>query len=127
MLKLPFAKVFSIALIVAASLSASELTGKPDKPVPAKIDYAKDVRPILSSICLSCHGADKESRKGGLRLDTKKRANADLQGDPAIVPGNLKDSQLYVRITAKDPDEIMPPPKANHTLTLYEIAVLKKW
>jgi len=116
-----------MSLLVSSALVGNEATGKPDKPVPAKIDYARDVRPILSSICLNCHGADKESRKAGLRLDTREGATEDLNGSHAIVPGNLKDSELYKRIISKDPEEIMPPPKANHTLSLYEIAVLKKW
>jgi len=114
-------------LLVSSTLLGNEMTGKPDKPIPAKIDYARDVRPILSSICLNCHGADKESRKAGLRLDTKEGATEDLNGSRAIVPGNLKDSALYQRITSKDPEEVMPPPSANHKLSLYEIAVLKKW
>ena len=50
-----------------------------------KIDFEKDVQPILSQKCYSCHGEDVQ--QSGLRLD--KRQNALRGGDygPVINPG----------------------------------------
>jgi formylglycine-generating enzyme required for sulfatase activity len=73
-----------------------------------KVNFEKDVRPILELTCLRCHGA--EHPKGGLRLDT--RANALKGGDtaPAIVPGNPDKSPLYTStILPADADGAMPP------------------
>src|SRR3954453_21321300 len=40
----------------------------------SNIEYNRDVRPILSENCFSCHGPDSASRKAGLRLDRFEEA-----------------------------------------------------
>jgi len=42
--------------------------------VEPKIEFNRDIRPILSDNCFSCHGPDAGSRKGGLRLDQRETA-----------------------------------------------------
>ena len=114
------------ALGLVVEVHASEQTvAKP--ALPDKIDYNRDIRPVLSLTCFPCHGPDKASRKAKLRLDTREGAIADLEGSHAIVPGNLEKSELYKRIVSTDPEEHMPPPKAEHTLTDFQIHVLKRW
>ena len=62
---------------------------------PATIDFNRDVRPILSNHCWSCHGRDEASRKAGLRLDTRDAAlAAGDSGRPAVVPGQHSASEL---------------------------------
>ena len=100
------------------------------KILPEEVNFNKDVKPILSDRCFSCHGPDKGKLKAGLRLDIPEVAFADLPENPdkkAIVPGNLKNSELYHRIISKDPDYVMPEPSSHLTLTPYEKAVLIKW
>ena len=65
----------------------------------AKIDFTKDIRPILSENCFHCHGPDKKTRKAKLRLDLHEGATADLGGYQAISPGKPGDSELVTRIT----------------------------
>src|SRR6185503_8922107 len=48
-------------------------------------------------------------------------------GDAAIVPGDVSHSKLVERITSKDPDEVMPPPKTKKQLTAQQIDLLKRW
>ena len=72
---------------------------------PAEIDYARDVRPILSDKCYNCHGPDANARKAKLRLDKRDAALGS-----AIVPGQLNKSELIQRILAPDPEDRMPPP-----------------
>jgi len=109
-------------------LSAASVFGSaPEAPVPDQVRFNRDVRPILSENCFTCHGPDKAARKAKLRLDTFEGATADLEGSFAIVPGNLEKSELYKRITTKDPEEVMPPPKSEHKLSARQVAVLKKW
>ena len=71
------------------------------------IDFATDVRPILSDKCFACHGPDAGQRSTEFRLDQKESAlSADLG---LIVPGNPQASELVRRIFSSDPDEVMPP------------------
>jgi hypothetical protein len=116
--------LFGIALAMAAScLGASK-----DKPGAPKIDFNRDIRTILSDNCFACHGPDENKRKAKLRFDIKDDAFKPAKsGDYAIVPGDLKKSQLVTRITAKDEDELMPPPKSGKKLTPAQIDLLKRW
>ncbi len=82
------------------------------EPIPDKIDYSWDVRPILSQNCFQCHGNDPKNRKAGLRLDVADAAYGKLPEDPgkrAIVPGNPNRSEMFRRITSTDADYRMPP------------------
>src|SRR5438132_12770912 len=82
----------------------------------APIHFHRDIRPILSETCFQCHGPDEKQRKAHLRLDTKEGAFAHLDGGFALVAGNPDESKLWQRITAKDPEERMPPPKSGKKL-----------
>src|SRR5829696_1373811 len=90
-----------------------------------KVDFARDVLPILSDNCFRCHGPDEKARKADLRLDTKEAA---LRKEaPVIVPGKSDESSLVARVESADPKEVMPPPRSNKKLTPAQVAVLKKW
>ena len=68
-----------------------------------KVQYARDVLPILSTHCFTCHGPDAKSIKAGLRLDLLETATKKLKsGSRAVVPGNVKESELLARIFAED-------------------------
>ena len=88
-----------------------------------KVDYSRDVRPILAEKCYPCHGPDKKTRKAKLRLDDL--AAAVKSG--AITPGKPSDSELIERIFSDDPDERMPPKKSKATLSESEKEILRKW
>jgi hypothetical protein len=93
-----------------------------------RIDFAREIRPILSENCFRCHGPDAEERKAKLRLDTREGAFGKLRsGGSAIVPGDAKKSELIARITAADPAERMPPAKFNKHLTPSQIDLLRRW
>src|SRR5262249_48793670 len=63
-----------------------------------KIRFNRDIRPILSGKCYTCHGPDKNKRKADLRLDLRASATADHDGFAAIVPGDPENSELIARI-----------------------------
>ena len=92
-----------------------------------QISFNRDVRPILSANCYSCHGPDEKSRKAKLRLDTREGALLDLGGYRALEPGKADESELILRIESDDPDEIMPPPDSAHELTEKDREILRKW
>ncbi len=91
--------------------------------VPAKIEFNRDVRPILSDNCFYCHGPDPKHREADLRIDLREEA---LTGK-AFVPGNAKGSELIVRILTDDEDDLMPPPDSHKKLTQRQKDILKKW
>ena len=93
----------------------------------AKLEFNRDVRPILSDKCFACHGFDAKTRKAGLRLDTEEGAYFLKDGVQAIKPGALQESEVWHRITHDDEDELMPPPESNKGLTEGEKEVLKRW
>lgn len=94
----------------------------------AKVDFNRDIRPILSDKCYACHGFDEQERKSGLRLDVRDAALEPAKsGYAAIVPGDLTESELVRRIATDDPDDLMPPAKTGKPLTANEIALLKQW
>ncbi|PYI80506.1 MAG: hypothetical protein DME26_21515 [Verrucomicrobia bacterium] len=95
---------------------------------PQTIDFSRDIRPILSENCFKCHGPDEKERKAKLRFDVKEDAFKPAKsGDFAIVPGDLAKSKLIERITSRDEDELMPPPKSKKHLTPQQIDLLKRW
>ncbi len=93
-----------------------------------KLDFQRDVRPILSDRCFKCHGPDVEKRKARLRLDVSEDARKPAKsGEHAVVPGKPEASELVARIFATDEKEIMPPPEMKKPLTGEQKAVLKRW
>ncbi len=94
----------------------------------SRIEFNRDIRPILSENCFPCHGADSAARKAGLRLDRFEEAIAPRKDSPpAIVPGKPEASELVRRITAADPDDIMPPAKTHKVLRAEQKELLKSW
>ena len=91
------------------------------------VNFGREVLPILSDKCFFCHGPDEKKRKAGRRLDTLEGATAEKDGVIAVVPGKVDASELVARILSTDPEEIMPPPKSNKTLTQPQRETLKRW
>lgn len=95
-----------------------------------KIDFGRDIKPILSNKCFLCHGPSETDRKGGkngLRLDTAAGSTEDLGGHAAVVPGKPEASELVARILSTDPEEVMPPKGSGKPLSPQEIELLKEW
>jgi len=84
-----------------------------------RLDYGRDVRPILSENCFHCHGQDGKKRMAGLRLDTA--------GHKAVVPGKPAESPLFRRITEQRAGLRMPPASSNRHLTDEQVSVLRRW
>lgn len=94
----------------------------------AKISFNREIRPILSEQCFSCHGFDAKHRKADLRLDTREGALADNDGVRAIIPGDPAKSELWQRLLSTDPEEVMPPPEAHKPkLTAKQKDTLRRW
>ncbi|HEX5051410.1 MAG TPA: PSD1 and planctomycete cytochrome C domain-containing protein [Planctomycetota bacterium] len=96
-------------------------------PAARSIDYDRDVRPILAETCFPCHGTDEHARKAKLRLDRAESAYAARDGVTPIVPGDPGASELWRRVTATDPDDVMPPPDSHRHLDEASKATLRAW
>lgn len=92
-----------------------------------KLDFNRDIRPILSDNCFACHGLDAKKRKGNLRLDTEDGALASKDGVQAIKPGSVKESSIIQRMLSSDEDEVMPPPESHKKISPKQIETLKLW
>jgi hypothetical protein len=92
-----------------------------------KLQFNRDIRPILSDKCFACHGVDAKKREAKLRLDTDTAYKSNDDGDVAITPGDLSKSEVWERITSTDKDDIMPPAKAHKTLTAAQKETIKRW
>jgi hypothetical protein len=111
-----------LLLICACVVAAAPGVGGAAEPAVAKVDFNRDVRPILSNNCFQCHGPDEKTRKGKLRLDTREGAV-----EASVVPGKPEASDLLARVVTKDADEVMPPAKLGKRLTAREVDVLTRW
>jgi hypothetical protein len=93
-----------------------------------RVDYNREIRPILSNVCYKCHGPDEKERKAGLRLDTPEGATKLLEtGARALVTGNPEESELLLRVESADPNLQMPPPGSGKELTKAQKALIRRW
>lgn len=109
-----------ISLVVAGTSIASVSFVQAQNT--GKIDFLKQVKPILEMNCISCHNADHAHENGDLNLATKTAA-ADT-----ITPGNPDKSSIYRR-TVLDPEskKIMPPKEHSAPLPKETTEILRQW
>lgn len=89
----------------------------PQTPAANPVRFSREVLPLLSENCLSCHGQDESHRKADLRLDTREGAIRAIES-----------GEFLARIVSEDPDEVMPPPKSHKApLSPDQAALLKRW
>jgi len=80
----------------------------------ADVDFARDVRPVITEYCFACHGPDEKGRKADLRLDTRDGLTAAAK-------------DVLARVTSTDPAERMPPAKGGKALSAAQVGVIKSW
>ncbi len=110
----------ALSLVLIGSVSGQE-SGQ------TKIDFARDVRPLLSDRCFACHGPDAENRQAELRVD-QWDSLVESRGEYQVVqPGESSHSELIRRIISHDPDERMPPTETGKPLSEDQIQTLVTW
>ena len=106
-----------------ASLIAAFLISTVASSAQDKVSYNDHIRPILSENCFHCHGPDANKRKAELRLDTAEGAADSLHFEG----NNVTQAELVARIFSDDPDEVMPPPDSNRSLSESQRQRLRQW
>src|SRR5262245_57857135 len=93
-----------------------------------RIDFQRDIRPILAENCFKCHGPDDKARKAKLRLDLRTTAlEGGRSGAAAVVPGKPDASELVRRISSTEETEVMPPPSTGKKLSAKQLQSLRNW
>ncbi len=111
--------IFRVSFVFVVLISTASAAGK--------LDFNRDIRPILSDNCFACHGLDAKKRKADLRLDTDEGAFAAIDGAFPIKAGDPGASTMIQRMISKDEDEVMPPPESNKHVTPAQVEILQRW
>jgi hypothetical protein len=110
---------------VSAQDKPSQDKPSQDKAKPSdRVDFNRDIRPLLSDKCFACHGPDDKTREADLRLDLEKSV---FQDSEVVVRGKPDESDLIDRILSADPDTMMPPAKSNKSLSDSDKELLRRW
>ncbi len=120
-LRRPSRSPHSLALLLLILLHAAPASAA------GKLDFNRDIRPILSDNCFACHGFDAKTRKADLRLDTPEGAYQATDGIAPVKPGDPDASTLIQRILSDDKDDVMPPPETHKKITPAQVEILKRW
>src|SRR5262245_39895724 len=128
-------RILTVALVAGWAQCFGGFAQQPGRDVQntsataaGRIDFSRDIRPILSDKCFICHGPDAANNKSKLRLATEAHALAELgNGRRAIVRGHPEQSELVRRITAENASMRMPPAYSGRQLTKPEIERLTRW
>jgi len=113
--------LIAVALFVITAGTNSRTFGQ-------SISFNRQIRPILSDNCFSCHGFDSNHREADLRLDQYEGATRSIDGQQAIAPRDLAGSEIWNRILSDDPDVVMPPPKSQKVkLSAEQRELIKRW
>lgn len=107
---------FTVAVAFSAEPSLPAATKK-------KVDFVREIKPLLVTHCHKCHGASK--REGGLRLDRRDDALNGGDSGPAFVSGKSAESRIIKYVAGVDPDVLMPP--EGDKLTDEQIGLLRGW
>ncbi|MFN3651714.1 MAG: DUF1553 domain-containing protein [Armatimonadota bacterium] len=122
-LKNPLLVLAGLTLAIGGSVSAAAMRGE----AAQKVEFDRDVKPILAENCYTCHGFDSKTRLAKLRLDTFEGAiSPAASGKKAVVPGKPEESELLKRVVATDA-RVMPPAATKKTLKPEQVEILRRW
>jgi hypothetical protein len=117
----------SLACRLALSAALAGIASDSMLAAPRDIDFNRDVRPILSDKCYTCHGPDEKTRLVSLRLDTRDGLLANRGKYQIVVPGDPAKSKLLERIAHPKRALAMPPPGSGELLTPQQVEVITEW
>jgi mono/diheme cytochrome c family protein len=114
---------FALSLSTASAKMTPEQIARLPSPAAKKVEFSSDIKPILESACVKCHGRGKA--KGGFRLDTRRTFLEAADSGPAVLVGKSAESYLIELVAGVDPDNVMP--RKGSKLKPEQIALLRAW
>ncbi len=121
-LTLWLALAFAGSTLAEARLTPAQVQALPPAPT-RKINFAKEIRPLLETSCVKCHGNGK--RKGDFSIDTRESLLKGGESGPAVLPGQSAASPLIEMVSALNPDNFMP--QKGSRLNAAQIGLLRAW
>lgn len=114
-----------VSLAVRVEIGAAQVAGTPDQlREPSSLDELKffenEVRPVLATKCIGCHGSDKQ--EGGLRLDNAAGFLKGGDSGESLITSDIA-SNYFLKAIHRDGIE-MPP---DEPLSEKELASLDNW
>ena len=120
MLKIGWPSLFALGLWALPAWSAES--------APRGVDFNREIRPILSDNCFTCHGPDASKRMANLRLDMPDGGAYSTRGKYKIItPGDAAKSRLFERISEASQARRMPPATSGKSLTPQQVELIKQW
>lgn len=117
----PIAHTISLTLLLLLASHGRSYAADPATAPVRKVDFARDIRPIISENCVFCHGPDESTREADLRLDTQEGIESVIQ------KGSSAESELIRRLVSDDSDIVMPPPESNRSVKADQIDFIRQW
>ncbi|MGE0607898.1 MAG: DUF1553 domain-containing protein [Pirellulales bacterium] len=125
--------LFLAIVAVVGLLTHGDAAHAGDEPLPERIEFNRDIRPIFSDVCFACHGPDEQQRKGELRLDKELTDSAEGNATGGgkrhsiLSPGDPDHSELFRRVSSVDPEMRMPPVEHTRQLSPRQVALIRRW
>lgn len=112
-------------VLVCLSVCGLGLTANVCLAADDRVDYGKEIKPILRKRCFACHGALKQ--RAGLRLDTVELMIRGGDSGAVIAPGDPSNSILLERVAAADAGDRMPPEHEGEPLSAEQVRLIRDW
>ncbi len=119
---LVFALLFASGGLALAKITPEQIAKLPP-PADHTIDFTKEIKPILETGCVKCHGRGKA--KGDFSVENRDKLLKGGESGPAIVPGKSAESHLIELVSGLDPDNVMP--KKGSKLKPEQVGLLRAW
>src|SRR5580658_5350939 len=117
----PPAPIWVVFLLVTMAFTTIPVEAQENKSSSGHriIEFDRDIRPILETSCLRCHGPERP--KSHFRLDDRDAALKGGNDGVDILPGRAAESPLLKRVASSDENNQMPPPGKGERLTPAQI------
>src|SRR6185436_7886706 len=126
-MKFKFTKWILVLLWCGSSAALAKISPEQAATLPPpaghKINFSKEIKPVLEASCVKCHGRGKA--KGDFKIDNRETLLKGGESGAAIVVGRSAESHLIELVAGLDPDSIMP--KKGSKLTPAQIGLLRAW
>lgn len=120
---------YATSLLISSALFCLSAAAQ-NPAAPGKVDFVKDLQPLLESNCVGCHSEAKTDGGPDGELDMTTREKIIEGGDhgEGMVPGDASKSRIYKDLIREENDKkLMPPKRTGGPMKKSEIEIIKAW